>query len=130
MSKILLLISLFTSFLFAELRHVDASEEVVKSGIKIIDIRTMPEWKETGVVKNAIPLTFFDEQGRYDAEAFMKELNTHVSKDKEFALICRTGNRTSAVSELLSKQGYKVVNLKGGMKSLMSKGYTPEPYLP
>lgn len=130
MSKILLLLSLFTSFLFAELRHVDASKEVVQSDMKIIDIRTIPEWKETGVVKNAIPLTFFDEQGRYDAEAFMKELNKHVSKDKEFALICRTGNRTSAVSELLSKQGYKVVNLKGGMKSLMSKGYTPEPYLP
>lgn len=130
MYKILLLISLFTSFLFAELRHVDASEEVVKSGIKIIDIRTMPEWKETGLVKNAIPLTFFDEQGRYDAEAFMKELDKYVSKDKEFALICRTGSRSAAVSELLSKQGYKVVNIKGGMKSLVTKGYTPTPYNP
>lgn len=130
MTKILLLISLFSTFLFAELRHVDASEEIVKSGIKIIDIRTLPEWKETGLVENAIPITFFDEQGRYNAETFIKELDKHVSKDKEFALICRTGNRTSAVSELLSKQGYKVVNLKGGMKSLMSKGYTPEPYKP
>lgn len=130
MYKILLLISLLSTFLFAELRHVDASEEVVKSGIKIIDIRTLPEWKETGLVKNAIPITFFDEQGRYDADSFMKELDKYVTKDKEFALICRTGNRTSAVSELLSKQGYKVVNLKGGMKSLMSKGFTPEPYKP
>ncbi|MBP1680816.1 MAG: rhodanese-like protein [Proteobacteria bacterium] len=130
MTKILLLISLFSTFLFAELRHVDASEEIVKSGMKIIDIRTLPEWKETGLVENAIPITFFDEQGRYNAETFIKELDKHVSKDKEFALICRTGNRTSAVSELLSKQGYKVVNLKGGMKSLMSKGYTPEPYKP
>ncbi|QIR77610.1 rhodanese-like domain-containing protein [Sulfurospirillum diekertiae] len=104
MSKILLLIAIFTTFLFAELRHVDVSEEVVKSGIKIIDIRTMPEWKETGMVKDAIPLTFFDEQGRYDADNFMKELNQYVSKDKEFALICRTGSRSAAVSELLSKQ--------------------------
>jgi rhodanese-related sulfurtransferase len=130
MSKILLLIALFSTFLFAELRHVDVSEAVVNSGIKIIDIRTMPEWKETGIVKNAVPLTFFDEQGRYDAEAFMKALDKYVSKDQEFALICRTGSRTSAVSELLSKQGYKVVNLKGGMKSLIQKGYTPTPYNP
>lgn len=130
MTKILLLISLFSTLLFAELRHVDANEEIVKSGMKIIDIRTLPEWKETGLIENAIPITFFDEQGRYNAETFIKELDKHVSKDKEFALICRTGNRTSAVSELLSKQGYKVVNLKGGMKSLMSKGYTPEPYKP
>ncbi|ARU49020.1 rhodanese-like domain-containing protein [Sulfurospirillum diekertiae] len=130
MPKILLLIAIFTTFLFAELRHVDVSEEVVTSGIKIIDIRTMPEWKETGMVKDAIPLTFFDEQGRYDTDNFMKELNQYVSKDKEFALICRTGSRSAAVSELLSKQGYKVVNLKGGMKSLIQKGYTPTPYNP
>ncbi len=130
MYKILLLISLFSTFLFAELRQVDVSEEVVKSGIKIIDIRTMPEWKETGIVKDSIPLTFFDEQGRYDADSFMKELDKYVSKDKEFAVICRTGSRSAAVSELLSKQGYKVVNLKGGMKSLVIKGYTPTPYNP
>jgi len=130
MSKILLLISLLSTFLFAELRHVDVNEEVVKSGIKIIDIRTMPEWKETGLVEHSIPITFFDEQGRYDADAFMKELNKYVSKDKEFAVICRTGSRSAAVTELLSKQGYKVVNLKGGIKSLIQKGYTPTPYNP
>lgn len=130
MSKISLIIALFSTLLFAELRHVDVDKEMVKSGIKIIDIRTEAEWKETGLVENAIPITFFDEQGRYDAQAFINELNKHVKKDREFALICRTGNRTAAVSELLSKQGYKVVNLKGGIKRLMSQGYTPEPYRP
>lgn len=130
MSKISLIIALFSTLLFAELRHVDVDKEMVKSGIKIIDIRTEAEWKETGLVENAIPITFFDEQGRYDAQAFINELNKHVKKDREFALLCRTGNRTAAVSELLSKQGYKVVNLKGGIKRLMSQGYTPEPYRP
>ena len=130
MSKISLIIALFSTLLFAELRHVDVDKEIVKSGIKIIDIRTEAEWKETGLVENAIPITFFDEQGRYDAQAFINELNKHVKKDLEFALICRTGNRTAAVSEFLSKQGYKVVNLKGGIKRLMSQGYTPEPYRP
>ena len=130
MSKISLIIALFSTLLFAELRHVDVDKEIVKSGIKIIDIRTEAEWKETGLVENAIPITFFDEQGRYDAQAFVNELNKHVKKDREFALICRTGNRTVAVSEFLSKQGYKVVNLKGGIKRLMSQGYVPEPYHP
>lgn len=130
MSKISLIIALFSTLLFAELRHVDIDQNIVKSGIKIIDIRTEPEWRETGLVENAIPITFFDEQGRYDAQAFVNELNKHVKKDREFALICRTGNRTVAVSEFLSKQGYKVVNLKGGIKRLMSQGYVPEPYHP
>lgn len=130
MTKLGAVLLLFTTFLMAELRHIDVSEDIVKSGMKIIDIRTAPEWKETGIVENSIPITFFDEQGRYDAPAFVAELNKHVKKDREFALICRTGNRTVAVSEFLSKQGYKVVNLKGGIKRLMSQGYVPEPYKP
>ena len=128
MFKLSFLTLLFSSLLFAELRHMDVSEDIVKSGMKIIDIRTAPEWKETGLVENSIPITFFNDQGRYDAAAFVAELNKHVKKDREFALICRTGNRTVAVSEFLSKQGYKVVNLKGGIKRLISQGYVPEPY--
>ncbi|DAB35813.1 MULTISPECIES: rhodanese-like domain-containing protein [Sulfurospirillum] len=130
MRKIGLFLIFLSSFLFADLRNVEVDEAVVKSGITVVDIRTKPEWADTGVVKGAVLLTFFDEQGRYDVDAFLKELDKHVSKDKEFALICRTGSRTSAVSDLLSKQGYKVVNLRGGMKLLLQKGYVPTPYNP
>lgn len=128
MKKIMLLLMLGVSFVWAELRQIDASEAIVKSGIQIVDIRTKPEWQETGVIKDSILITFFDEQGRYDVQAFMNELNKHVTKDKEFALICRTGNRTSMVSEFLSKQGYKVINLQGGIKRLISQGYAPSAY--
>ena len=130
MRKIGLFLIFLSSFLFADLRNVEVDEAVVKSGITVVDIRTKPEWADTGVVKGAVLLTFFDVQGRYDVDAFLKELDKHVSKDKEFALICRTGSRTSAVSDLLSKQGYKVVNLRGGMKLLLQKGYVPTPYNP
>lgn len=130
MRKIGIFLIFLSSFLFADLRNVEVDEAVVKSGITVVDIRTKPEWADTGIVKGAVLLTFFDEQGRYDVDAFLKELDKHVSKDKEFALICRTGSRTSAVSDLLSKQGYKVVNLRGGMKLLLQKGYTPTPYNP
>lgn len=82
----------FATCAFAELRHVEVTEDFVKSGIKIIDIRTSSEWKDTGIIENAIPITF-DAQGHYNADAFMAELDKHVKKDREFALICRTGNR-------------------------------------
>jgi rhodanese-related sulfurtransferase len=126
--KIGLILAFFSSLVFAELSQMDVTPEFVKSGVKIIDIRTKGEWVETGIVENSIPITFFDEQGRYNAEAFIQELNKYVKKDREFALICRTGNRTTAVSDFLSKQGYKVINLKGGVKKLMAQGYTLEPY--
>lgn len=130
MKKLFLVFFFLGTFAFAELRHVEVSEDFVKSGIKIIDIRTASEWKETGIVENSIPITFFDDQGHYNADAFMAELNKHVKKDREFALICRTGNRTVAVSDFLSKNGYKVINLKGGIVKLIKQGYMPEKYQP
>ena len=128
MKKIGLILAFLSSLAFADLSQMAVTPEFVKSGVKIIDIRTKGEWVETGIVENSIPITFFDEQGRYNAEAFIQELNKYVKKDREFALICRTGNRTTAVSDFLSKQGYKVINLKGGVKKLMAQGYTLEPY--
>ena len=70
MKKIFLGFFVFATFAFAELRHVEVTEDFVKSGIKIIDIRTSSEWKDTGIIENSIPITFFDEQGHYNADAF------------------------------------------------------------
>ncbi len=35
--------------------------------------------------------------------------------DKEYFLICRSGNRSGNVAHYLQDQGYKVVNMEGGM---------------
>lgn len=130
MKKVLLVLVFLSTFALAELRHVEVSEDFVKSGITIIDIRTSPEWIDTGIIENSIPITFFDEQGHYNADTFMAELNKHVKKDREFALVCRTGSRTTAVTDFLSKNGYKVVNLKGGIVKLIKQGYVPVKYQP
>ena len=58
MKKLFLGLCVFATCAFAELRHVEVTEDFVKSGIKIIDIRTSPEWKDTGVIANSIPITF------------------------------------------------------------------------
>ena len=123
MRRVLFLMAMMATALFADLRHVGVSDDFIKSGIKIIDIRTKEEWKETGVVDKSVLITFFNETGDSNPKEFLKELNKYVNKDEEFALICRTGNRTVAVSDFLSKQGYKVINLKGGIKKLISQGY-------
>lgn len=101
---------------------------IVQRGIKIIDIRTKQEWKETGIVKDSILITFFDNIGRYDTDKFLKELDTHVNKDEQFAIICRTGNRTTSVGNFLSDFGYNVINLQGGVVSLSNQGYKFTPY--
>ena len=116
MKKIFLSLILLSMSLFAEITNEYASQQLVDSKTPIVDIRTKPEWRETGLLKGAIPITFFDERGGYNINAFLKELNEKVDTTKEFAIICHSGSRTSMLAPFLSeKLHYKVINLKGGM---------------
>lgn len=108
--------------LFADMKTLHVTPDLLKD-MTIVDIRTETEWKQTGIIKNSILITFFDMFGRYDAQKFLKELNSHVKKDETFGIICRTGNRTTTVGQFLSTQGYKVINLDGGVMSLANQGY-------
>ena len=117
MKKILLAFMLLATTLFAEVTNKFPSQELIDSKVPIVDIRTVGEWRETGLLKGAIPITFFDERGKYDIPAFLKELNAKVDTTKPFALICHTGSRTSMVAPFLSQElHYKVINLQGGME--------------
>jgi len=132
MKKIVLGLLLLGASLFAEVTNVIVTPQFVNSSnLKIIDIRTKGEWKETGIVKGSYTLTFFNEKGDYDIYSFLKSLNKIVKKDEKFALICRTGSRTGMVSNFLgNKLNYHVVNLKGGLMKLMRDGYKTKPYTP
>ena len=116
MKKIFLTLLILASTLMAELKHEYLSQKLIDSKVPIVDIRTPGEWKETGIVKNSIPIMFFNEQGAYDVNAFLTELNAKVDTTKQFAIICRTGSRTAIIADFLSKQlHYKVVNVKDGI---------------
>ena len=116
MKKIILLLTLLSVSLFAELKNAYLSEQILNSKLPIVDVRTPGEWKETGILKGAIPIMFFNEQGKYNVNAFLKELNEKVDTKKPFAIICHTGSRTSMIAPWLSQElHYKVVNLLGGM---------------
>ncbi len=117
MKKIILILMMFAISLFAEVKNEFTTKEFLKQNIPIVDIRTKGEWRQTGILKGAIPLTFWDEKGNYDARKFINDLNKKVDTKKPFALICHTGSRTSVVAPWLSKEfGYKVINLQGGME--------------
>jgi len=117
LKKIFLALILLSASLLAELTNEYISQKLIDSKIPIVDIRTVGEWRESGLLANAIPITFFDERGNYDINAFLTKLNQAVDTKKPFALICHTGSRTSMLAPFLSeKLGYKVINLKGGME--------------
>jgi len=128
LKKIILLLTILAVSLFAEVRNSYITQEILNSNIPIVDVRTPPEWRETGLLKGAIPIMFFNQRGDYNVNAFLSELNKKVDTTKPFALICHTGSRTSMIAPWLSKElHYNVINLKGGMeyatKSLKMKTY-------
>jgi len=129
--KILVIVAFLTSMLSAQLQQVVATKSFLDNNknLKIIDIRTPPEWKETGVVKGSYTIEFFNQQGGYDVNKFTAELNRVVKKGEKFAIICRTGSRTSAIASFLSdKLGYNLINLKGGITKLIREGYKTQAY--
>ena len=116
MKKILFTLLLLISSLYAELKNEYLTQKMIDSKIPIVDIRTTGEWKEMGILKDSIPIMFFNEQGKYNIKVFLDELNEKVDTTKPFALICRTGSRTKMVSTYLSKElNYKVTNILGGV---------------
>ncbi len=129
MNKILLTCIFLASSLFASVTNESPSMGILNSNTPIIDIRTPREWRETGLLKGAIPIMFFNERGGYDLEGFLKELHSKVDTTKPFALICRSGSRTTTIAKYLSDQyGYKIINLQGGMNIVRAKQLPITPY--
>ena len=107
----------FTSIDNAEL------QAKLDDGIKLIDIRRPEEWAQTGIVEGSIKATAFDANGRF-LESFLETLKQNVQPGEEFALICRTGNRTAMLSNWLATRGgySKVLNVGDGITDWIGKG--------
>ena len=102
----------------AEVIDIDNArlEQLLKSGVPIVDIRLQSEWEETGIVAGSKLLTFFDERGRYDAGAWLDKVKAVAKANEPVIVICRTGNRTGSLVAPLEKAGYKrVINVAEGM---------------
>ena len=110
----------------AEVINIDNAELVrlAASGVAVIDIRTAPEWKETGVLAGSKLMTFFDEKGQVDAPAWLAQLKTVVKPGQPVALICRSGNRSRSAAQFLTQQaGYKTVyNVTFGLVGWAKEG--------
>lgn len=120
----LILISAYSAR--AEIIDIDNTQlaSLSSSGVPVIDVRTAPEWEETGIVPGSHLLTYFDELGNADPATWLKKVKAITKPGDPVIVICRSGNRTKAVSSLLSQQaGYvKVYNVKHGIRAWINEG--------
>ena len=110
----------------ADVVDIDSGElaKLAASGVPLIDIRTSPEWQETGIVPGSHLLTFFDEHGKADPAVWLQRANAIAKPGDPLIVICRSGNRTKALSQFLSQRaGYaKVYNVRNGIQAWAKEG--------
>lgn len=77
-----------------------------KQPVNIVDVREVDE-----VRAGKIP-------GAHHIPLGLLEFRMHeLDKSKEYIMVCRSGGRSGTASQFLESQGYKVINMTGGMLS-------------
>lgn len=125
---------LFAARLFAnELGQVTAEELLAlqqNGNALVVDVRTAPEWQATGVIANSQKLESFDSNGHFDQEKWLADLEKlKASPDQPVILVCRSGNRSGKIGQLLTEQlGMKnVYHLSNGIQSWIKAGHPVKP---
>ncbi len=110
-------------------RNLSLTQDLVDIGLAIVDIRTEPEWRETGVIPGSVLLTFFRTDRSHDLDGFSAQLDRLVDPHKEFAILCRRGNRSAKLAAMLAERGYTgVINLSGGIRRAKQSGVGLVPF--
>lgn len=116
----ILLWFLFINESLANVIDIDNTQlkKLINEDVSIVDIRTINEWNNTGVIPNSLLITFFDKTGNYDLYQWYEKLIKKSSYRKDLIIICRSGRRSKIAAEIISKKfGINVYNAKHGIKS-------------
>jgi rhodanese-related sulfurtransferase len=83
----------------------EALDKAQTGEITLIDVRTPPEWRQTGVASGALTIDM-------TRNTFVQEVLAAVQGDRSapIVLICRTGNRTGFTQQALEKLGFTNVS--------------------
>ena len=93
----------------------DAFAQAQAGKLTLIDIRRPDEWRQTGVARDALQINMAHPQG---AAGFVQQVSAELGGDRNapIGLICRTGNRTTQMQQVLTDAGFtQVYNIKEGM---------------
>ena len=83
------------------------AELVADTNVVVLDVRTASEFAE-GHLARAINID-------YHQNDFVEKAKATLPLDKKIAVYCRSGRRSAGAAGNLGDDGYKLVNLKGGI---------------
>jgi rhodanese-related sulfurtransferase len=89
----------------------------LNNNLLVIDVRSKPEWKETGVIPNAKLIQMYSSTRTLRKE-YISEILNFIGDNKsiEVAIICHSGGRSSGTVKMLEERGYiNISNVPEGM---------------
>ena len=89
------------------------AELIADSSVVVLDVRTADEFRE-GHLAGAINIDVKQSD-------FLQRAVSLLPKAKTIAVYCRSGRRSANACGQLSGEGYKTVNLKGGIMAWMDE---------
>ncbi len=89
----------------------DIWKYIRETGVVIIDLRSQEEYQE-GHIKGAINVPYDEEN---------EEIEMNLPKKYTFILYCERGNVSLQIGRKLSKQGYHIVSVYGGIHAYRGK---------
>ena len=90
----------------AEVIHVNEMDQLIGK-VELIDIREAYEFKG-GSIKTAKNIPMGN---------LLSELDKFLKKDKTYYIMCQSGGRSGRATRSLMKQGFKVIDVIGGIGS-------------
>ncbi len=99
---------------------VDEFETLIadKDSVVVLDVRTPSEYDEAHIL-GAINIDVKE-------DSFKKKALEQLPKDKKIAVYCRSGRRSADAAGILAGEGYRVVNLDGGILAWLKAGKPTE----
>ena len=89
----------------------------LNNNLLIIDVRSKPEWKETGVIANAKLIQMYTATRTLRKE-YVSEVLDYIGDNKgiKVAIICHSGGRSSGTVKMLEDKGYYNISNHCGCK--------------
>ena len=90
----------------------------------VVDVRTAAEWQASGIIPNSQKLQGVDSNGKFDADKWLSDLQKlKSSAEQPVILVCRSGNRSSKIGEILAQHGEKnIYHLSNGIQGWIQSG--------
>jgi len=99
---------------FENMEVKEFAKLIAGSSVVILDVRKSEEYAESHI-KGAILIDQFQND-------FIEQAKSKLPKDKTIAVYCRSGRRSANAAGRLAREGYKPVNLKGGIIAWTKEG--------